>query len=258
MLFTGAGFSSSARDRQGRTVPTSDEITRELWSLCFPDEPQDESSLTDLFQHASRRCPDKLEQLLAQRLCVCAPSLPKFYERWLSAPWRRAWTLNVDDLESAAEKAFPLPRRMRPINALTTDWDPALLEGPQLPFIHLNGSMHDGVRGVTFSTTQYGNRLAQDDAWYEQFVHDLIHYPFVIVGTRLEEAPFWRHLQLSYGPDADLHVEALHAYIVTPKLTRARRALLQDLGIEWIPMSAENFAQEVLDPPSEAATGSHA
>lgn len=49
ILFTGAGFTAGARDRAGRALPSSEELTRELWVLCFDDEPYDgESSLTDL------------------------------------------------------------------------------------------------------------------------------------------------------------------------------------------------------------------
>lgn len=250
MLFTGAGFSSSALDRSGRAVPSTEEITREIWDLCFPEEPQDDSTLTDLFHHAARHAPDKLDRLLKDRLCVRPESLPDFYEPWLRLPWMRVWTLNVDDIEQAVAKRFGLPKRVRTVSALTTRFSSQALRTDALPVIHLNGSIDDGIEHVTFSTTQYGERLARSDPWYAQFIDDLVSHPFVIVGTRLEEAPFWRNLHASHGSDVDLHLEVCRAFIVSPRLTRARRELLQDLGIRWLPMSAEDFASEVL---SEAA-----
>ena len=36
VLFTGAGFSMGARDRQGRPVPSSTQLREELWALCYP------------------------------------------------------------------------------------------------------------------------------------------------------------------------------------------------------------------------------
>lgn len=250
MLFTGAGFSSGAFDTGGDGVPTSEEITREIWDLCFARERRDGSSLTDLFHHAARRCPQQLDALLRRRLCVNPSALPGFYAAWFSAPWRRAWTLNVDDIERAAMKRFTLARPIQPISALVEEYRPERLETKALTFIHLNGSIEHGIENVTFSTTQYGDRLANHDPWYEQFVDDLISHPFVIVGTRLEEAPFWRNLHAAFGSDAHQEMmEVCNAYIVSPSLTRARRALLEDIGITWIEASAESFANEVLHKP---------
>lgn len=254
MLFTGAGFSSSARDGAGRPIPSSEEITREIWELSFPGEEQDASSLTDLFHHASRRSPEKLDALLRERLTVAGEHLPGFYERWFSVPWKRAWTLNVDDIEHAAARRFRPPRKIETISALTTPFQPELLQTDALVFVHLNGCIDDGVEHVTFSTTQYGERLARNDPWYSQFVHDLVHHPFVIVGTRLEEAPFWRTLHQLYGGE-ETPEEVCTAFIVTPKLTRARRTLLQDIGISWLKMSAEEFAQQVLAEPLDPGRG---
>jgi SIR2-like domain len=250
MLFTGAGFSSSARDGLGLAIPSSEEIAREIWELCFPEWEQDGSSLTDLFNHALRHHPERLDALLRERLSVCEKRLPEFYERWFSVPWKRAWTLNIDDIERAAARRFRLPRKSETISALTSPFQREILGTSGLLFIHLNGCVADGVRHVTFSTTQYGERLAQHDPWYSQFVDDLLHHPFVIVGTRLEEAPFWRSLHESYGGDGnDVPADVCTAFIVSPKLTRARRSLLEDLGITWLQMSAEEFADEALSAP---------
>ncbi|MBX5480538.1 MAG: SIR2 family protein [Myxococcaceae bacterium] len=230
-------------------MPLSDEIAQEIWAISFPGETPDGSSLTDLFHHAARWNPDALGRLLRQRLCVDPAQLPEFYARWFSVPWKRAWTLNVDDIEQAAARRFDLPRPIDSISALVDPFSPARLSTRALAFIHLNGSIEDGIEHVTFSTTQYGDRLASHDPWYEKFVDDLVSHPFVIVGTRLEEAPFWQNLHAAFGPEVHQPMEVCEAYIVSPSLTRARRALLEDIGIEWIPTSAEAFAREVLEPP---------
>lgn len=248
MLFTGAGFSASAFATSGHTVLSTEEVTRAIWDLCFPGETPDGSTLTDLFHHASRRCPEKLDALLKKALCVREGGLPDFYRHWFSVPWRRVWTLNVDDIEVAAARRFELPRTVRSLSALTDSLDDGLFKSNELPFIHLNGSIYDGIRHVTFSTTQYGRRLAQADAWYAQFVDDLVTHPFVIVGTRLEEAPLWQNLQASHAEKLDGELEVCRAFIVSPMLTRARRELLGDLGIRWLPWSAEEFAARVLTP----------
>ncbi len=250
MLFTGAGFSSAAQDVHGGCVPTSEAIAREIWDISFPGEPPDESALQDLFHHAARHYPDRLEDLLRRRLRVEEGTLPLFYARWFQVPWRRVWTLNVDDIELAAARRFQMARRVRAFSALTHPFDAKLLEdSEELPVVHLNGLLDDGIHHVTFSTTQYGTRLAKRDPWYARFVDDLVESPFVIVGTRLDEAPFWQHLQYGYGAHMDRRKRLCRAWIVSPKLTRARRALLEDLGMKWIPVSAQAFAEEILAPP---------
>ncbi len=250
MLFTGAGFSSGAQDVHGGCIPTSEAIAKEIWEICFPGEEPDESALQDLFHHAARHYPEELEALLRRRLRVLDRTLPAFYAGWFEVPWRRVWTLNVDDIELAAARRFQMQRRVRAFSALTDGFDQKLLSrADELPVIHLNGSLDDGIHHVTFSTTQYGTRLAKRDPWYARFVDDLVENPFVIVGTRLDEAPFWQHLQNGYGAQIGGRKRLCRAWIVTPKLTRARRALLEDLGMEWVPVSAEAFAEGVLGRP---------
>ena len=104
-----------------------------------------------------------------------------------------------------------------------------------------------GADEITFSTVQYGDRLAAQDPCYRRLVDDLKEYPFLFVGTRLDEAPLWRHLR-ARGPDGRAHGDAERplSFIVTPRLERARQSLLHDLNIQWIPMPARHFARRVL------------
>src|SRR3954466_4957861 len=93
VLFTGAGFSSLARDSGGRRrVPTGDQLADDLWQLSFPDERRDGSTLQDLYEHALATQPRELEALIERRLRVNAARLPRFYETWMAMPWRRVYT----------------------------------------------------------------------------------------------------------------------------------------------------------------------
>src|SRR5690349_9849371 len=95
MLFTGAGFSASARARDGRPLPDSQQMIHELWELVFERGSPDGSSLADLYDVALERVPDRLRAYLTDRLHVGAA--PPWYATWFRAPWRRIYTLNVDD-----------------------------------------------------------------------------------------------------------------------------------------------------------------
>lgn len=247
VLFTGAGFSSLARDSQGRRrVPTGTQLAGELWQLCFPGERRDASSLQDLYQHALRTHPQKLRALLDRRLHVSPRRLPRFYARWLAMPWRRIYTLNVDDLATVAALKLGLPRRLRTLSARRDGVEDTMLHvsAEELDVIHLNGIVDDGPERITFSTVQYAGRLAQRCAFYSQLVRDFAEYPVLFVGTRLDETPLWQHLELE-GVRQSV-CDSPPAVLVTQHVTRARQSLLESLAIRWLPMDVRAFATDVL------------
>ena len=252
VLFTGAGFSVDAHDREGKPIPSGPELADELWQLCFPEEAcRDGSALQDLFQHALTESPAELEALLRKRLTVDAARLPAFYRVWFALPWRRIYTLNVDDLASAAEARFDLPRRLLIRAALADDPPPdEVPEGARLEVVHLNGHVKNGARGVTFSTTQYGARLATEkDPHYATLVRDFCALPFVFVGTRLDESPLWQELERTFGTGGEEpRIERPRSLLVAPQIERARQSLLERIGVSWVPRSTREFTDEVLLP----------
>src|SRR5262249_40667900 len=118
VLFTGAGFSSGARDRDSRTLPTTEELKRELWQICFPASPVDSAAtLGELYAVALARQQVRLSEFLQKRLTVDPDSLPEFYRLYFTYPWLRFYTLNIDDLAFAASRRFDLQRRLRVLSA---------------------------------------------------------------------------------------------------------------------------------------------
>ncbi|MDC3958829.1 SIR2 family protein [Polyangium jinanense] len=251
VLFTGAGFSVDARAEDGSAIPSGPELSEELWDLCFPGESRDGSALQDLFQHALSETPDKLEALLRRRLTVDPARLPAFYRVWFALPWRRIYTLNVDDLATAAEARFDLPRPVVIRAALADDPPPdETPDGSRLEVVHLNGHVTNGPRGVTFSTTQYGARLASDkDPHYAALVRDFCDLPFVFVGTRLDESPLWQELErVERTGGEEPQRPRPRSLLVTPQIERARQCLLERIGVAWVPLSTRQFTDEVLFP----------
>ena len=237
ILFTGAGFSMDARSAAGHPVPSSDEMRRDLWQLLCGDDAPDDSSLADLYDVALLEQRDALARYVAERLAVAGP-LPPYYQAWFAAPWRRAYTLNVDNLELAIAAQFPLPR---PVRALSVHGPPPA-PFPGLDVIHLNGLVGDDVGVLTFSTLQYAGRLCGRDPAYETLVHDFASAPFVFVGTRLDEAVLWKHMELRRQRDGDGALAATPAFLVSKHLSRARQRLLAAVGIEWVAATAEAVA----------------
>ena len=253
MLFTGAGFSLKAKNFSGDTIPTYNELRTKLWNLCFPHNECDDSSLQDLYDHAHRRHPKETAELVRSLLTVDPNTLPSWYKEIFSLPWSRCYTLNIDDLASAAEEAFSLPRSMTSISATTTARR-AQTSTQVLEVIHLNGTLDDLPNNVTFSLTQFADRLANFDPFYLEFTADLISRPVIIIGTRLDEPPLWQHIEYRQSRGGrNLRELRPRSYLVTPQLSLARRALLSEMNIHWIPLTARKFINQVLSQVKDEA-----
>lgn len=240
-LFTGAGFSAEAKNRAGDSVPDAKEMVSDLWRILYGDTPPDDSSLSDLYDAALLRAPDQLRAYLDRRLKIGIAPLPETFGRWFSAPWRRIYTLNVDDLEHAVMRQFKLPRPLVPRSALSRGRAPA--DGVEV--VHLNGIAGDAAADVTFSTMQYAARLCTPDRDYERLVEDLATIPFVFVGTTLDEVVLWKHVHLERQERGDRPPRP-HSFLIASHLTRAREELLASVKIHWIQATAAEIADTVL------------
>jgi hypothetical protein len=244
ILFTGAGFSYDARTSSGEAVPGVSDLRRDLAALAFPgsQEVDTDSSLGDLFDVAISRNEGKTRELFKSKLSVSAKASPPRFASWFSAPWQRHYTLNIDDLDEAIGAATSsLPRDIvavsghRQVGVQTAD----------LLSVHLNGRLKD-FPDVTFSMRQYAQRAGQPDPWYATLAVDLLTKPVLFVGTVLEEAGLWQHIELRRNRQrADVELRPA-SYLVTPQLPRARAALLKSYNIDWIEATEKEFFDEVL------------
>jgi hypothetical protein len=249
LLFSGAGFSSSARDLAGAPLPDSARMIRELWPLVFDTEAPDDSSLQDLYDAALLRAPERLGAYVARRLRVGDHELPGHYAAWFSAPWRRIYTLNVDDLERAVARQFRLPRRLRSVSALgPVDRGPP--DDGALDVVHLNGLAGEAADELTFSTMQYASRLCSKDREYERLVFDLERAPFVFVGTTLDEVVLWQHVELRRRATGEARQRPRPpSFLISQSLSRARQVLLESIGIRWVRSTIEAVADALWREP---------
>lgn len=247
VLFTGAGFSLEAATADNQRLPSYEDLQYALWKLCFPNDEFDGSPLQDLYDHALRRHPRQTESLLRDMLTISSSTLPDWYRQVFSLPWYRCYTLNIDNMADAANSAFDLPRPLAAVSTKHPLSSTKTLSESLLKVIHLNGTLEDLPHDVTFSLTQYADRFAHPDPYYQDFAADLVSRPVIIIGTRLDEPPLWQHIEYRrvHG-GRELRELRPRSYLVTPKLVMARKALLADLNIEWIPMTAEQFVERVL------------
>lgn len=256
VLFLGAGFSLEAKTIAGTDILSAEQLTKELWSLCFPSDPFDNTTqLQDIFEIAQTLKPKELTYFLRKSFTVDPDSCPSWYESLLSMPWLRIYTLNIDDLVSKVLSTTTGSRRVRTVSA-TTEPNP-IFDDSQLSVVHLNGTLEDIPNNVTFARSQYAQRLTTDTA-YAQLKNDLLFRSVIFVGTSMEEGPFWQHLELR-GQRAPRGQRELRprSYLVVPALNRSKEALLTRYNIVWLPMSGESLYNDVLARMSEERALGH-
>ena len=231
-------------------LPSSRGLREALWALCFPDQPfSADSSLPDLYSFAQLRHGRELGNLLRELFTVGPESIPDYYRVIFNMPWYRAYTLNVDTLPEGVSARFQLPRPTSIVSATAIAGGATASTNiaTRLEVIHLNGTLEDAPDNVTFSPTQYAERLARPDPWYVAFVANLLSHSVVFMGTRLEEAPLWQHIEMRRMRGGRLMRELRpRSYLVIPNLDPAKQALLAEFNVMWVPASAEEFVNEVL------------
>lgn len=257
ILFTGAGFSAGATDRLGRAIPQARELQAEIWQLVWPDDDvETESSLRDTYAAALAEARSRLSDLLRSRLTIDPSSVTDDHRTWLSMPWRRVYTVNIDDLEAAAQRQFELPRRIRPHSALAGRLP--IDVGGDLLYVHLNG-MLDDVPDVTFTDPQYGLRHSQSNPLYEHLAAELLSYPVVFVGTQLRESLLWEYIALRDERGSRGVTENRRAsFLVTSDLPRDRERLLTTYNVHWVQATMSEFATAVLANLREERDAGHA
>lgn len=256
ILFTGAGFSLNAKNIGGSDIPSVRDLRLGLWKLCFGEEVFEESnSLQDLFQMAKNQRRNETAKFLTEQLTIDAKKLPSWYKDVFSFPWHRCYTLNLDNLATAADRSFALPRPIKTTSATSQASHPVVDERRFLHVVHLNGTLDDLPDNVTFSFAQYAERLSRDEPWYHQLISDLLSRPVVFIGTQLDEPPLWQYVEKRRTRGGRSQQELRpKSYLVTPSLSKARLSCLQDYNIAHIPLKGHEFVSEILAPIREAAS----
>src|SRR5450759_5009488 len=165
LLFAGAGFSRAATNRLGNPFPLLKDLKPALWKICYGDMMYSEtSSVQDLFANAKARAGGELLTYLRAALTASPDGVPEFYDELLGMPWRKIYTLNVDNVDSILTGRAEIGRRVRRYSALRPlTFTPGTRTDGDLDIVHLNGVIDDGLDGVTFSLEQYSDRLNRKD-----------------------------------------------------------------------------------------------
>ena len=247
VLFTGAGFSLDAVSTSGDRLPSAGELCRYLWALCYPnDEYENDTLLQDIYEEALSSHRHRLKDLLLKLFSVDAKACPEWYRKLLSAPWLRAYTLNIDNLMEVVGEKAQVWRDIQSISAMSDSI--TKLSDSNLDVIHLNGFLDNIPDKITFSRSQYAERIGSD-GFYQTLGSDLIARPIIFIGSSLDEGPLWEHL-IARGKKGERDANELRprSYLVIPHLNKSKLAILAKYNIVWLPFTGEQFTDLILMP----------
>lgn len=252
VLFTGAGFSRGLTNTLGENLPDSDTLAQIIWSEFYPNDAFDPAStLADVYDAALTLNASKLKDLVARQLTIDSSKTPGWLVRYFTFPWNKVYTLNIDSTVGAINKAVHPPRPLVQISCTAEQQPPTSTK--VLPVYCLNGTIDDLPHKVTFGFTQYSKRLTQGDQSYMQLSAEILSNPFVYIGTKLNESSLWQHIELRKDKGGRDFLEMRpRGYLVTPSLDKPKQLRLKGFNIEWIPMTGEEFSDQVLAQLEEA------
>jgi len=250
VLFTGAGFSYGAKNFKGENLPLGDELIGDIWKLLYPREDREQNiELQEIYQLAVARKNNLLKNMMTNKLTINPDSLLAYQVGFFKFPWKKVYSLNVDNMADAVQGKSKASRDLIKIDATSAhSFNQNIRKKPtDLPYVYLNGCL-DNYEKMTFSKSSYSRRLLSGDPCYVELVNDLTTSPIVFVGSQVDEPSFWLNIEerKSKGHKSNFELRP-KSYLVLPTLSRAKRELLSEYNIFWIPMTAEDFYINILE-----------
>lgn len=179
ILFTGSGFSRSAKNLQGESLKTASELADFFYSLCGFDEADCDGDL----QNASDEYLEKFGEIQLVDLIRKEFTVAEVTASHISvvrAPWRRMYTTNYDDLlEMASRKASKL------LTGVSSERDITQYKDKMTLCIHLNGfvgTVQPGDLKTSFKLTHtsYQSAVSLDSSAVRMFRLDIANAPIVV------------------------------------------------------------------------------
>ena len=187
-LLTGAGASWGAKGGDGVELGGGAEVARELNKRFRLENEEPDCSNLQLVYGDVAATPSNLgllAEFLKARFVKCSVT---WQRELLMLPWKRIWTLNIDDVLQRASNASD-ERALRP-----SSWDDPIavrpLRGSELQIVYLHGraSQIDKTPArIIFSLKDYAARQEVSPGWHSEFRSEFIRKPFIVCGARLRD-----------------------------------------------------------------------
>lgn len=231
-ILLGAGSSVGATNSHG-AIP----LARDLAGILMKRYPKAPIAETDSLHRAYQRAvlvssPEHVWRTFSE--VFGGAHHESWFQVFASLPWRRVWTLNVDDTFENAyrDKWGEEKRKLRSIS-----WDEPYIETGDLEIIHLHGHIIGSVpQKLVFSFSEYQAAASAKPVWNQVLAGLLGVESFVVLGASILNDPDVEALLLGNRPTSQAP-----SFIVDPYIGDGNRWELEQLGYRVIKLTGEQF-----------------
>lgn len=238
VLFTGAGFSFGAKNARGVKLPLGGALKTMLVKdfLALESDTVKElegESLSTVYSIACDKMgADRAATFLTNIFSDCIPL--EHHRVVASFPWRKIYTLNIDDLlENAVDAGYLFPIDSPRMSQKPSD--------KAIDYIKLHGSVRNREAGYVFANEEYTRATTGHlDVRYARLIEDLQTEDFVFIGATTEEADIDYYLHM-YAEGGDSRHGGF--FYVDPSPRYAVRNKIEKAGAHLLEITCEEFAE---------------
>lgn len=247
-LFLGAGFSREAVCKSG-IMPTGTELKDELYKTFIADIVNEKDGIQIQSGNLREICDNidslltngkkEREKFLTERLKGAWPNEKGFHNLLLKYPWKRIYTVNIDDLvENIYESAN---KKYRSISSRKDV--PEHREGMEL--IKLHGCVRNADEGYVFSKKEYNALINQKvNLGLIEFSNEIYSSNDIIfIGASMDEPDLDYYLQLY--EDLEIKRKKSKMFFIEPSPNYTLKQWANRLGAEIIEWNTEQFLEFV-------------
>lgn len=235
-LVLGAGASLGAESGSGEPLPKASDLVLRL-QKAFPQAPISEStSLQRAYQRAVSVSSQNYVWETLKRI-FGGSTHEAWFDQLSGFPWRRVWTLNVDD---TFENSYARTLRSGVMGIRTIDWTDPFSERSDLEVVHLHGQIIGTKPSpLVFSFSEYQAAAQVRPVWDQVLAGSMSTKPFVVIGARLLDDSDIEALVLANPPK-----HAAPSFIVDPFIDAGNKWELENLGYVVVETAGEHFVKD--------------
>ena len=237
ILFLGAGASFTSRTQSGNTMPMGEQLSELLCERA--NIPYNGENLNVVYGAVKPKIGEiNLQNFLETQFKFCKYS--KEYESLTRIPFKRIYTLNIDD---CLDRAFNHAQKDIEIKNRNDHISEYSFENEITTIIKLNGDINKPDLEYIFSPEQYAKSINSNSNWYSQLVNDMFTYTFVFIGTKLNEPLLEYHLQ-RFKTNNNVNIPN-QGFVITPSATEIEKLSLENTNLQHINGTLLDFINHI-------------
>lgn len=234
-ILLGAGASFGAKNSTGHDLPGAGDLVKVLATQYPTAHIDDSTPLQRAYQRATKASSNEDVWHFAKKLYGRAN-----HQEWFTLltgfPWRRAWTLNIDD---AFENAYKKSARALTSSLKTLSFTDEYTETSGLEIVHLHGHiLGQAPLPLVFSMAEYQAAAEAHGVWHRVLRGILSSEPFIIIGAKILNDPDIEALILSSKP-----AHEAPSIIVDPLIDAGNKWELEQSGYIVAQCTGEEFTK---------------